>query len=122
MRLPYLDKVHPSTVKVKIRLALIALPLVIGSAACYPAYLLLLQIFPLIGVNPDLPLDAQNQGGIAVIVLVVVLLAGFLLGSFVGFFANTAVCRYLLKWDQSKIDTVFYDQEIPDSWRKNQRG
>lgn len=107
--------------RVKIRLALIALPLLVGTAACYPAYLLLLQIFPLIGVNPDLPLDAQNHGGIAVIVLIVVLLAGFLLGSYVGFFANIAVCRYLLQWDESKIDTVFYDQEIPGSWRKNRR-
>ena len=121
MRLPYLDKVHPSALKVKTRVALIALPILIGTAACYPAYLFVLQIFPLIGVNPDLPLDTQNLGAVAVVVLLVVVLAGFFLGSLVGFFANTAVCRYLLKWDKSKVDAVFYDQEIPENWRKNQQ-
>ncbi|MEL7453494.1 MAG: hypothetical protein AAGJ50_09010 [Pseudomonadota bacterium] len=120
MRLPYLDKVHASEAKARIRFGLIALPTLFGTAACYAAYILLSQIFPLIGVSPDLPLDQNNRRGIAITVLVVLLLAGFIVGSFAGFFMNTVVCRYLLRWDKEKIEAVFYEQEIPDNWRTSE--
>lgn len=117
MRTPSLDKLHPGTLKLKYSFGLLVLPLLLGVATSYPVYLIPQEILPLIGVNPEAPLGEQRRDGIAILILLVVVLAGFIIGCFIGFFANAGFCRYVLRWDKKKVEAVFYESKVPDSWR-----
>ncbi|MEM7762440.1 MAG: hypothetical protein AAF290_00040 [Pseudomonadota bacterium] len=119
MRLPYFDKVHPETLRLRIRLTLLALPLVLGTAAIYLAYVSLILLLPLFGIDPSLPLHTQPYGELVIVILVVTIVLFFLAGAFVGFWANTWVCRFALGWDRPKVNEVFYEQAIPSSWLKD---
>jgi MFS family permease len=115
-----LSRVDPTLLKPSIRIGLLVLPLVIGGVLCYPAYLLLVAVLPAIGIDPDAPIRGQSRGGLAAVIIIAVILAGFIGGYIVGFFANAAVCRFVLSWPKEQVVAVFLRSEMPQHWYKNQ--
>lgn len=114
-----LSRVDPTLLKPSIRLGLLILPLVIGVALCYPAYLLLGTVLPAIGIDPDEPVRGQSRGGLAGLLIIGVCLTGFIGGYIAGFFANAAVCRFILSWPTEKVIAVFLRSEMPQHWYKH---
>ena len=119
MQIPSLPRIRSSDLRLRYALGLRALPILFSVAMMFLAYLTLLAILPSIGVGPDISIDVQDRGGLAMVVLIVVLSLAFLIGSIFGFFANAVVCRYFLKWDKEQVLSVFYDSKVPEKWRKS---
>lgn len=118
MQLPLFDRVYGPTIKLHVRLALMTLPLTIATAVSYAMYFVLRYVLIHVGIDPMLALDTQPGGGLAIVAVCIVMTGGFLFGALLGFFANPLVCRYVLRWDNAKIRRVFFEQQIPDEWRK----
>ena len=114
-----LSRIDPSSLKPSIRLGLLVLPLVISVALSFPAYLLVEQILPAIGIDPDVPLKGQSRDGLGTFLLIGIVMAGFIGGYIVGFFANAAVCKVFLSWTKNEVVAVFFRSEIPPRWFKS---
>lgn len=114
-----LSRINPNLLRPSIRLGLLVLPLVIGVAFCYPAYLLLDVVLPAIGIDPDAPIRGQSRSVLAGFLIIGICLVGLIGGYIVGFFANAAICRVILSWPQEKVVAVFFRSEMPRHWYKN---
>jgi hypothetical protein len=74
----------------------------------------------MIGIDANAPIRGQSHGGLAAFLIITVCLAGFIGGYIAGFFANAAVCRFVLSWPKEKVVAVFFRSEMPQHWYKKQ--
>ena len=117
LKLPF-DKTLSFGIKPKIKIAILAAPLICMAASLVVSFFFSIYLGSMLGIDVDAPVKDQENGGLFAFLMCFSFLVFAGVAYVIGWILNVFGSLLLLRWPVSKIVSVYGRSEIPRNWRK----
>jgi hypothetical protein len=110
--------VLPQTLKVRIQVAVAALPIGLMFLSFVPLFRFAHWLEQALGIPPNSPVKSHPNGVLWITVFLSVMVLLMVAGYLIGWVANALISRHILGWPTSKVAAVYLRSEVPSEWFK----